>query len=133
MHRLLTSATGTNVGASRGLFTRAAGLLPEGDESRLEILRELQWPRSEAGAFDDMRAAIGKAEAARDSAFHRFADAVRLWIPFSAGGYDEERARGRSTSSARVMNPIGDHLGFAWLEILTFAVSWSAVLRRGRA
>ena len=47
-----------DVGAARGLFTRAAALLPEGDEARLEVLRELMWPLSEVGR--------GRADARRD-------------------------------------------------------------------
>ncbi|MEP6910504.1 MAG: adenylate/guanylate cyclase domain-containing protein [Actinomycetota bacterium] len=116
-----------DLGASRGLFTRAAALLPEGDESRLEILRELQWPLSEAGRVDDMRAAIAELEAATEPRFRVFAEAVRLWIPFAAGGWDQERGREQIEKLRRDMEVTGDDLGLAWLELITFAVSWSAL------
>jgi len=119
-----------DLGASRGLFTRGAALLPEGEDSRLEILRELQWPLSEAGRFDDMRAALAELDAAPDPRFRVFAEAMRIYISFSAGGYDGERIQEQVNELRRAMQPIGDDLGLAWIEILTFALSWSA-LRAG--
>jgi class 3 adenylate cyclase/tetratricopeptide (TPR) repeat protein len=116
-----------DLGASRGLFTRAVALLPEGHETRLEILRELQWPLSEAGELDEMRAAIAEFEASADPRFQLFADALRLWIPFSSGGYERERGRKEIDELRSRMEPIGDDFGLAWIELLTFAISWSAL------
>jgi class 3 adenylate cyclase/tetratricopeptide (TPR) repeat protein len=116
-----------DLGASRGLFTRAAALLPEADEARLEILRELQWPLSEAGDVDEMRRAIAELEASPEPRFRLFADVIRLWLPFAEGGYDRERDRERIEEVRRKLEPTGDELTGAWLEFITFAVSWNAM------
>jgi class 3 adenylate cyclase/tetratricopeptide (TPR) repeat protein len=123
-----------DLGASRGLFTRAAALLPEGSELRLEILRELQWPLSEAGMLEEMQASVAEFEASGDPRFQLFAEALRLWFPFSWGGYDSELAPKQITDLRRKMEPVGDDLALAWIELLTFAVSWSALrAEEGRA
>jgi hypothetical protein len=116
-----------DLGAARGLFTRAANLLPEGNEARLEILRELQWPLSEAGKLDEMRAAIAELEASPEPRFSLFAEAIQLWLAFTAGGYERERDREQIEELRRKLAPVSDDLAGAWLEFITFAVSWNAM------
>ena len=116
-----------DLGAARGLFTRAANLLPEGDEARLAILRELQWPLSEAGKLDEMRAGIAELEASPEPRFSLFAEAIQLWLAFAAGGYERERDREQIDELRRKLAPVSDDLTGAWLEFITFAVSWNAM------
>ena len=116
-----------DLGAAHGLFTRAAALLPEGDEERLEILRELMWPLSEAGEVERMRDAIEELEASPESRFHLFAELLRVWLLFTAGGYDIERDRNLVDQVRRKLPPDGDPFVSAWLEFVTFSVSWNAM------
>ena len=116
-----------DVGAARGLFTRAAALLPEGDEARLEILRELMWPLSEAGEVERMREAIEELAASAESRFHLFAEVLRVWLLFVAGGYDSSADRDLVDQVRRKLAPDGDAFVSAWLEFVTFAVSWNAM------
>ncbi len=116
-----------DVGAARGLFTRAAALLPEGDEERLEILRELMWPLSEAGEVERMRGAIEELEASAEPRFHLFAEVLRVWLLFTAGGYDSERDRDLVEQVRRKLPPDGDGFVSAWLEFVTFSISWNAM------
>jgi class 3 adenylate cyclase/tetratricopeptide (TPR) repeat protein len=114
-----------DLGAARGLFTRATALLPEGDETRLEILRGLQWPLSEVNDVDGMRVAIEELEASAEPRFHLFADVIRLWLLFAEGGYDRERDREQLEQVRRRLESTGDELAGAWLEFITFAISWN--------
>jgi class 3 adenylate cyclase/tetratricopeptide (TPR) repeat protein len=116
-----------DLGAARGLFTRAAALLPEGDEARLEILRELQWPLSESGEVAEMRRAIAELETSPESRFRLFAGVSRLWLHLAEGTYDRERDHAQVEQVRRELEPIGDDLAGAWLEFITFAVSWNAL------
>ena len=116
-----------DLGAARGLFTRATALLPEGDEVRLEILRALQWPLSEANLLDEMRVAIEELEASPEPRFRLFAEAMRLWLSFIAGGLEPGRHREQIGQLRRKLEPVGDDLAGAWLEFITFAVSWQAL------
>jgi class 3 adenylate cyclase/tetratricopeptide (TPR) repeat protein len=129
--RLAQAARGAlshgDLGAARGLFTRATALLPQGDDMRLEILRELQWPLSEAGEMEEMRRAIAELESSHELRFRLFADVIRLWLPFAEGGYDRERDREQIEQVRRRLEPTGDDLAGAWLEFITFAVSWNAM------
>jgi tetratricopeptide (TPR) repeat protein len=116
-----------DLGAARGLFTRATALLPEGDEVRLEILRALQWPLSEANLLDEMRVAIEELEASPEPRFRLFAEAMRIWLSFIAGGLEPGRHREEIGQLRRNLEPVGDDLAGAWLEFITFAVSWNAL------
>jgi class 3 adenylate cyclase/tetratricopeptide (TPR) repeat protein len=112
-----------DLGAARGLYTRAAALLPEGDPARLEILEELMWPLSEAGAYDEMRAAVDAFEASGEPSFRAFADAMRMEIEMSI----EPGARPRLDRIRAAVEVAGDELGLAWVESLSFGMSWSAM------
>ena len=114
-----------DLGAARGLFTRATALLPEGDETRLEILRALQWPLSEVNDVDGMRVAIEELESSPEPRFRVFADVIRLWLLFTEGGYDREREQIEQVR--RRLESTGDELAGAWLEFITFAISWNAM------
>jgi class 3 adenylate cyclase len=116
-----------DLGAARGLFTRATALLPEGDETRLEILRALQWPLSEVNDVDGMRVAIEELEASPQLRFRLFAEAMRFWLSFVTGKYEQNRDPERIDQLRRKLEPVGDDLAGAWLEFITFAVSWNAL------
>jgi class 3 adenylate cyclase len=116
-----------DLGAARGLFTRATALLPEGDETRLEILRVLQWPLSEVNDVDGMRVAIEELEASPEPRFQLFAEVMRFWLSFVAGGYEPERDRDLIELLRHKLESVGDDLASAWLEFITFAVSWNAL------
>jgi class 3 adenylate cyclase/tetratricopeptide (TPR) repeat protein len=116
-----------DLGAARGLFTRAMALLPEGDEARLEILRQLAWAFSEANEIDEMRRAIAELEVSPEPRFRLFAEILRLWLLFTAGEYERERDREQIEQLRRQVEPVGDDLASAWLEFITFAVSWNAL------
>ena len=123
-----------DLGAAHGLYTRAAAFLPEGDESRLEILRELLWPLSEAGKMDDMRAAVADLETSTEPRFRLFAEVIRLWTLFVSGEYQEARDREQVERLRREVEPVDDDLLTAWLEFMTFGVSWNAMrAEEGRA
>ena len=116
-----------DLGAARGLCTRAAAFLPEGDETRLEILRVLQWPLSEAGELDEMRAALDELEGSPEARFHLFAEAMRVWLWLVVGEYDRERDRKQIEELRHKLEPVDDDLAKAWLGFITFAVSWNAL------
>jgi hypothetical protein len=109
------------------LFRRAAALLPDRDSLRLEILRELMWPLSQAGAFDEIHAAIDELGASEEPRFQAFADAMRLDIEFSTGQYRSDNAYERLDEIRRAVEAIADELGLAWVEFLSFSISWSAL------
>ena len=123
-----------DLGAAHGLYTRAAAFLPVGDESRLEILRELLWPLSEAGKVDDMRAAIAELETSAEPRFRLFADVIRFWTLFVSGEYQKARDEEHIERLRREVEPVDDDLLTAWLEFMTFGVSWNALrAEKGRA
>ena len=115
--------------AARGLFTRAAALLPRGDEARLEILRALQWPLSEAGDPDEMRLAIEELEASKEPRFRLFAKTMRLWLTLVVGeGELEWKDEREQVEQVRhELERVDDDLASAWLEFISFAVSWRAL------
>jgi class 3 adenylate cyclase/tetratricopeptide (TPR) repeat protein len=123
-----------DLSASGGLFTRAAALLPQGHESRLELLRELFWSLSEAGRTEEREAAITELESSVDPRFQLFAEVMRLWAGLSIGAFDLERDRARLAELRGKVDAVGDDLTHAWLELSAFALSWVALrAEEGRA
>jgi class 3 adenylate cyclase/tetratricopeptide (TPR) repeat protein len=123
-----------DLGAVRGLYARAAAFLPEGDEARLEILRELLWPLSEAGKVEDMRAAVAELENSAEPRFRLFADVIRVWLLLVSGEYHRARDQEQLERLRREVEPVDDDLLTAWLEFMTFGVSWNAMrAEEGRA
>ena len=120
--------------AARGLLGRAVALLPPGDPQRLDVLRELAWPQSQAGSFDEIRTAIGEFEASDEVRFQAFAEAMRMELELATGAYTDVGGLDRLAEIRQTAEAIGDDLGLAWVEFLTFSISWN-VLRaeEGRA
>jgi tetratricopeptide (TPR) repeat protein len=109
------------------LFQRAAALLPEGTDARLEILWELQWPLSESGEYDDLWAATAELAASPNPRFRLGAGVVQAYVRFSNGDFTPGRAEEEAASLRRAMEQDGDELGLAWVEALSFAISWSGL------
>ena len=129
--RLASAARGAqergDLGAARGLFRRAAALLPAGDSSRLEIFRELAWPLSQEGAFDEMRAAAAELAASEQPHLQAFAQAMHMEIECAEGDYRRENASERLDAIRHTMEEARDELGLAWVGSLSFSISWSAM------
>lgn len=81
------------------------------------------WPLSEAGAYDEMRAALEEFDASEEPRFRAFADAMRMEIEMSI----EPGARERLDGIRAAVEAAGDGLGLAWAEIASFGISWSAM------
>ena len=116
-----------DLGASTGLFRRAAALLPEGGGARLEALWELQWPLSEIGDYDEIRVAITEFRGSGNPRFLLAADILDAWLRFSAGDFVVERAVNEVAALGRAIEHTGDELGCAWVELLSFVISWNAL------
>jgi class 3 adenylate cyclase/tetratricopeptide (TPR) repeat protein len=111
-----------DLGAARGLYTRAASLLAPGDSTRLGLLAELAWPLSEAGAFDEMRGIVDEL-ASGEPRFQAFAELLRMDLEISI----EPETRTRLGPIRRTLEAAGDELGLAWVEFQSFGISWSAM------
>jgi class 3 adenylate cyclase/tetratricopeptide (TPR) repeat protein len=116
-----------DLGAARGLFRRAVALLPQGDDARLQILWELQWPLSEVGEHDEIRGAIAELGRSANRPFRLAADVLKAYLPISTGEFVAERAEEEVAALRKAMEQTGDELGRAWVELLSFLLSWSAL------
>ncbi len=108
-----------DVAAACGLLARAAALLPQGDPLRTDLRIESAFPSTLAGL--PVVGIISELEAADTPRSRAFADILTVWIDHALGTPERlERCR-------QAMLALDDDLGLAWVEMETFAISWSAL------
>jgi hypothetical protein len=74
-----------------------------------------------------MRAAVGELETSPEPRFRLFADVIRVWIMLVSGEYQRASEEGLIERLRGELEAADDDLLRAWLEFMTFGISWNAM------